>query len=155
MKTDLAAKLKHILDNMSQEQFDASWAEVAALNLKGPTIEEYFSKLKFNKNMEYSPEVYTEEEVTKMFINKVHSIINYWHRDDRTPDVKEKLEGVAHSILCVIDGNTDLPGFILAPNPHSDDKQYYIEKGESFFPENHESKINCDISGCLHELLFK
>lgn len=44
MKSDLAAKLKHLLDNMSQEQFDASWAEVTALNLKGPTIEEYFSE---------------------------------------------------------------------------------------------------------------
>jgi len=44
MKSDLAAKLKHLLDNMSQEQFDASWAEVTALNLKGTTIEEYFSE---------------------------------------------------------------------------------------------------------------
>ena len=155
MKSDLAAKLKHILDNMSQEQFDSYWAEIKVLNLKGPTIEEYCSKLKFNKNMKSSPDVYTEDEVTKIFINKVRSIINYWHRDDSTSDVKDKLEGLAHSILCIIDGNTDLPKFILAPDPHPSDKEYHIKKGDKFFPENNESNINCDISGCLHELLFK
>ena len=42
MKSDLATKLKNLLDNMSQEQFDASWAEITALNLKGPTLDEYF-----------------------------------------------------------------------------------------------------------------
>ena len=44
MKSDLAEKLKNLLDNMSQEQFDASWSEITALNLKGPTLEEYFTE---------------------------------------------------------------------------------------------------------------
>ena len=42
MKSDLSTKLKKLLDNMSQDQFDASWAEITALNLDGPTLDEYF-----------------------------------------------------------------------------------------------------------------
>ena len=99
---------------------------------------------------------YNEEEVREMFIKKVNSLIEYWHKESRTPDTKDKLEGLAHSILVVIDGNnSSLPKFVLAPDPHPSDKQYHIDNRDNFFPENHASKINCDISGCLHELLNK
>jgi hypothetical protein len=46
MKSELANKLKEILDNMSQEQFDQEWSKVTALNLEGPSFAdaiEYFS----------------------------------------------------------------------------------------------------------------
>lgn len=40
MKSELAAKLKEILDNMSQEEFDKEWSEITALNLEGPTFDQ-------------------------------------------------------------------------------------------------------------------
>lgn len=40
MKSDLAKKLKEILDNMSQEQFDMEWNAISSLNMEGPTFEE-------------------------------------------------------------------------------------------------------------------
>jgi len=46
MKSKLANKLKEILDNMSQEQFDQEWRQITALKLEGPTFAdaiEYFS----------------------------------------------------------------------------------------------------------------
>ncbi len=46
MKSELAKKLKEVLDNMSQEQFDMEWNAISALNMEGPTFEEaieYFS----------------------------------------------------------------------------------------------------------------
>lgn len=46
MKSELANKLKDILDNMSQEQFDQEWSKITALNLEGPSFAdaiEYFS----------------------------------------------------------------------------------------------------------------
>lgn len=38
MKSELANKLKEILNNMSQEQFDQEWGKITALNLEGPTF---------------------------------------------------------------------------------------------------------------------
>lgn len=46
MKSELANKLKEILDNISQEQFDQEWSKITALNLEGPSFAdaiEYFS----------------------------------------------------------------------------------------------------------------
>ena len=46
MKSELANKLKDILDNMSQEQFDQEWSKITALKLEGPSFAdaiEYFS----------------------------------------------------------------------------------------------------------------
>lgn len=46
MKSELANKLKDILDNMSQEQFDQEWSQITALKLEGPSFFdaiEYFS----------------------------------------------------------------------------------------------------------------
>ena len=46
MKSELANKLKDILDNMSQEQFDQEWSQITALKLDGPSFAdaiEYFS----------------------------------------------------------------------------------------------------------------
>ena len=39
--SNLADKLKLLLDNMSQEEFDKSWAEVKQLGLIGPVVAEY------------------------------------------------------------------------------------------------------------------
>lgn len=92
---------------------------------------------------------YTQEEVRKIFMDKIKSIINYWNNE--SCNVKDKLEGLTHSILSVIDGSTDLPKFILAPDPHPTDKDYHISKSKRFFPEN-KSVVSCDISGYLHEI---
>jgi hypothetical protein len=46
MKSELAKKLKEVLDNMSQEQFDMEWNAISSLNMEGPTFAEateYFS----------------------------------------------------------------------------------------------------------------
>lgn len=46
MKSLLAQKLKEVLDNMSQEQFDLEWNAISDLNMQGATFEEaieYFS----------------------------------------------------------------------------------------------------------------
>ena len=40
MKTELAQKLKEILDDMTQEDFDQEWEEITALNMDSPTIQE-------------------------------------------------------------------------------------------------------------------
>ena len=100
---------------------------------------------------------YTTEEIREQFLDNVRMLVNYW---DRTPKetTKEKLEGLAFSILTILDGCAgDLPGFIVAPSSHPDDKQYHIDNEENYYPENHEieDKIKGDIAGGLHESFYR
>jgi len=92
-------------------------------------------------------------EVQQEFISEVKSIVAYWNKLKIAP--KEKTAGVAFSILNLIDGYGDLPAFILAPDPHKDDKEYNKSRGQDYFPENNNSKVNCDIAGGLHDLFYK
>lgn len=96
----------------------------------------------------------TEDEVRDQFLDHVRYLVEYWSEvKDRT--TKEKLDGLAFSILSAIDGcNSSLPSFILAPLPHEDDKEFRINNNEDYFPENHESEVKCDIGGYLHEKYY-
>lgn len=94
----------------------------------------------------------TRDEVRQRFIVSIRDCILYWSEQEETD--LHKLEGLAFSILVILDGGTGLPGFIVAPNPHPDDKEFLTSSGEDFFSENYESDIKCDIAGGLHELLF-
>ena len=40
MKSEMALKLKEILDNTTQEEFDREWNEIKGLGMQGPTCEE-------------------------------------------------------------------------------------------------------------------
>ena len=94
---------------------------------------------------------YTKEEITEQFISYVRELINRWD-SKKNKTSKEKLNGFAFSLLSTIDGtHLELPPFILAPNPHKEDKQFHIDNGKKYYPENRNVKY--DISGSLHEIL--
>lgn len=93
---------------------------------------------------------FTADEVRRQFVEHIHRMIDYWDGTDNP--TREKLEGVAFSILVALDGSTGaLPAFVVAPLPHPDDKQYLVGNGENYYAQNDESSVNCNISGCLHE----
>lgn len=93
---------------------------------------------------------YTTEEVRNRFTDHIRAMVEYWATLDM-PE-REKLNGLAFSILVALDGEaTAVPAFIVAPYPHPDDKHYHVENGEHYYPENHDSQVRCDISGALHE----
>lgn len=96
----------------------------------------------------------TDTEVRNEFISSVKSLVDYWNNvSDK--NTKEKLEGLAFSILSMLDGVTGMPRFIVAPDPSPEDKGYYIDNNKNYYSENYESNVKCDISGCLHELFCK
>jgi hypothetical protein len=102
---------------------------------------------------------YTTEEVREKFLRHVNSLVEYWAREDLdSPYVmKDRLGGLAFSIMSALDGcSMNLPGFIVAPCPHEDDKEYAINNNEDYYPQFPlgDEKI-CDIAGGLHELLHK
>ncbi len=97
------------------------------------------------------PRAYTEEEVREKFIDHINALVNHWNAAKGS--TKEKLEGLAYSILVTIDGDAcDLPHFKLVPCPHPDDKQHYIDNDEDYFPDEEE---DISISGSLHEEFCK
>lgn len=102
------------------------------------------------------PREYTEDEVRIEFIKFIRFYIDYWEKNDKSPSVRSNLEGLAHSILFGIDScalRPSLPKFILAPDPHPDDKKDDIRERKNYYPDNYKSRVKCDISGYLHELL--
>ena len=89
----------------------------------------------------------TEQEVREQFLNHVRMLVDYWEKETSKQTLRERLDGLAFSILVAIDGeNVDLPPFILAPIPHEEDKQYRIDNGEDYYPENHNSNVKCYIA---------
>jgi len=50
MQSDIATKLKDILNNMTQEEFDKEWSEITALQLEGPTLTEAIEFFALMKN---------------------------------------------------------------------------------------------------------
>ncbi len=98
----------------------------------------------------------TEEEVREAFLNHVRMLVDYFEKETSKETLRERLDGLAYSILSTIDGeNSQLPSFILAPMPHKDSKQYYINHEDDYYPENHNSNVRCNISGSLHDNFFK
>lgn len=73
MKSELAKKLKEVLDNMSKEQFEKEWSQVTALNLKGPSFADAIDYItmsvnqfgKFELNSEVPTEIYADLNFTE------------------------------------------------------------------------------------------
>ena len=93
----------------------------------------------------------TVEEVRYEFVDRVGNLVDYWSSQEGMSD-KDKVEGVAFSILTMLDGcSGSIPGFIVAPLPHEGDTEYNMKNGENYYPQNHNSNVKCDIAGVLHD----
>lgn len=102
------------------------------------------------EHAEAASRAYTMEEVREKFLAHVREMVLYWEREDRKPDVHDKLSGLAFSILSALDGcSGDIPGFQVIPSAHPDDRKYHEERGENWYPDD------CDIAGGLHEHFYK
>ena len=88
----------------------------------------------------------TQEEMQNELLEHIHNMITYWEREERAVTTREKLEGLAFSILVAIDGGTELPAYALIPVSSEADIAYYKEQGKNYYPENAD-----DIAGCLHD----
>jgi hypothetical protein len=97
-------------------------------------------------------EQYSDDEIIEEIMFYIWNMIDVWESADR--DTRGKLTGLTHSILAMLDGESDLPKFIVAPDPHPLDKDYHIKNGKKFYPENHQVEINCDLGGILHEMFY-
>lgn len=91
----------------------------------------------------------TAEELRTQFMEAVQAYVSFWARTDHGETLEMRLFGVAHSILCLIDGSTDLPAFDLVARPHPDDKPAALRYDEDWVEDG--TVINGDV--ILHTLL--
>lgn len=101
---------------------------------------------------------FTTEEIRDKFIRQVEAVTGYWIKQgtDSGQSHREVAEGVAYSILAILDGShMALPGFIVAPSPHESDEVFHIENGDNFYPYNDPEAVKSDIAGYLHEIVFQ
>lgn len=97
----------------------------------------------------------TVEEARYLFMKHVADCVNYWDKESRTPDTREKLEGLAFSILTMLDGcSMGLPGYEVRPlSKNPDDTQYAIENGFDYYPEESYDIIGDKVA--LHEIFHQ
>jgi hypothetical protein len=96
--------------------------------------------------------VYTTEEVREQFLAHVRALVDYWDGVPKETS-KEKLSGLAFSILVLLDGGTELPHFEVVASPHPDDQAYNEENKDDYYA--YPPDLENSISGCLHELFYK
>jgi hypothetical protein len=97
------------------------------------------------------PRAYTVEEAREMFLAKMRAYVKYWAGESRVATVQEKLDGLAFSILNIIDGTSSgLPRCNLTVQPHPNDKEYCRSQGENWYEPG--MVIN-DVM--LHEMYYR
>jgi len=96
----------------------------------------------------------TVEQIRDEFLSHVEHLVDYWC--DTKENKREAMEGLAFSIMSALDGSSmALPAFIVAPLTNKDDMLYHITNGTDYYPYNDDNKVDGDIGGSLHELIFK
>ncbi len=96
----------------------------------------------------------TQQQVRERFLDHVLNMVDYWSSLNGTD--KDRLLEMAFSILTAIDGGAmALPKFVLAPDPHPDDREHLSLLGEDWYPENHGVNVAGDIAGELHSRLLQ
>ena len=102
--------------------------------------------------MPAEPREMTPQECRSALLAAVWNYVDYWEREDRRPTARGKLEGLAFSILTLLDGDTpSVPAFLVIPNPHPDDKDYRAARGRNWWPA---ADKGVDL-GTLHEFFFE
>jgi hypothetical protein len=103
-------------------------------------------------------QAYTAKQVRKKILDHMHALVKYWDEvDDQdfksgkisaVRPCKEKLDGLAFSILNIFDGTTfEVPCIDLVMRPHPEDKEFHQAQGENWFEDG--MVINADL--CLHD----
>jgi hypothetical protein len=101
-----------------------------------------------------SPRQWTEDEIREHFLEGVWSCIESWDGYEGKTQ-RERLQGLAFSIMAGLDGAGDFPSCIVAPCPHPTDRAYHQQEGTNWYPENHEAQVEGDIGGTLHDNFYE
>jgi hypothetical protein len=99
-------------------------------------------------NNDEQPRAYTIDECRDMFLDQIRALADYWatvEQPDGPRTTRERLDGLAFSVLVMLDGCSSLPGFQVIPAPHPSDREFCASEGENWWPDDQ------DIGGGLHD----
>jgi hypothetical protein len=110
------------------------------------------------------PRAYTNEEVQEQIESHILALIRYWEsvdldhpkgtQDKTQSDTYSRLEGLAHSIMAALDGNSGaLPGFAIIPIIHDGDVAFHKSEGENYYKGIRSHKY--DVGGNLRYFVRK
>lgn len=93
----------------------------------------------------------TKEDARESFLASIRQYAFYWSRQEGTK--KDIADGMAHSILTLIDGNAGMSicSMDLVLRPHEDDKQFHIDDGDDYAQDGMVINDDCH----LHSMYFK
>ena len=90
---------------------------------------------------------YNKDEVEEMFLEHVRDLVDYWEEERRAKTSREKLDGLAFSMLVLLDGGSGgMPGYEVKAIGNEQDIEEHKEDGRNYYPLEGE-----DIAGALHE----
>lgn len=82
------------------------------------------------------PRQFTQKEMQDAFLAHLWMMTDYWATVQQPKTVRDRLEGLAFSILAMLDGTSmDLPAFSVYPDPHPEDKAFHQDQGSNWWPE--------------------
>lgn len=91
------------------------------------------------------------DEAREKFLERVRYIAAYWQQAHKVT-LKEATEGVAFSILVLLDGGSaEMPAYKVIPSPHPDDRAFQESEGKDYYPT---PALENNIAGQLHERFF-
>lgn len=77
------------------------------------------------------------------FIDYCKFMVSYWEKQNDMSE-REKLEGIVHSILVVLDGESELPAFAVRPIINGKEKEDIARDGDLhslFYKEKREKRL--------------
>jgi hypothetical protein len=94
----------------------------------------------------------TAEELQDDFMAQCRILVHYWDTVKDVPQ-RERLSGLLHSVLVMIDGQSGgwECALDLVCRPHPDDKAYHIDEGSNWI----EDGTILNDTDLLHELLYQ
>ncbi len=105
----------------------------------------------------------TKQEMREEFLAHLHGLAHHWATYDVSrADLREMIakeggeahwrcNGLLHSILCMLDGGSDLPAFDIYPSPHPSDQVYLKENGRNWWDPD--VSLNDDVH--LHSMFHQ
>lgn len=97
----------------------------------------------------------TQDEARHLFLKHIASLVEYWEKESRASTSKDKLEGLAFSIMVTLDGGSGgHPGYQLIPNTNPEDIDFAKKEGFDYYPEEPEDIIgNSSLHNSINQYL--
>lgn len=94
---------------------------------------------------------YTKEEAEELFLERIWILVEYWTNLKKESE-KDKLEGLAFSILNMFDGTSGgWPAMDIVLRPHPDDEEYCKKIGKNYWVDG----MYINDGTMLHEKFYK